>query len=149
MWTRRCVIILKNEGGNTISKLTRHWTTSFCSFMSLFGLIAFYEISLRKTHSITIVNLTFSGRIPLSATRSNCVIRTWQSWDFKFVNFFSFIFILPCIFEEYPDGTFILFKQSNMLLTNSHTHTHRLQAPRCKHPSFDSKEHEEHHPHWT
>jgi hypothetical protein len=43
----------------------------------------------------------------------------WQSWDLRFVNFFSFIFILSYIFQEYPEGTFILFKQSNMLSFSS------------------------------
>jgi len=44
--------------------------------MSFSGTIAFYEISLRKAHNFTIANLTFSGRIPLNTTGSNCVIRT-------------------------------------------------------------------------
>ena len=118
MWTRRCIIILENESGKTITKLTRHWTTSFYGHMSLFGSIIFCEISSRKAHSFTSANLTFSGRISLSSTGSNYVIRMWQSRDFKFVNF-SFILILPCIIEEYSDATFILFKQSNMLSLSS------------------------------
>src|SRR4051812_7652391 len=36
------------------------------------------------------VSQTFSGRIPLNAIESNCVISTWQSWDFRFWIFFLF-----------------------------------------------------------
>ena len=99
-WTRRCVIILKKDGGNTNSKLTRHWTMSFCSFARCARLIALWEIALRNAHSFTVANRTLGGRIPLNATGSNCIISTWQSWDFKFRNFFSGTFIIPFIFEE-------------------------------------------------
>jgi hypothetical protein len=67
-WTRICVIILKNDGGNINSKPTRHCTTSFCSFIRLFGSITFWEIVSRKAHSFTMVNRTFSGRMPRNAT---------------------------------------------------------------------------------
>jgi hypothetical protein len=35
------------------------------------------------------------------------------------VNLLSFIFIIPFIFDEYPDGTFILFRQSNIMSFSS------------------------------
>jgi hypothetical protein len=92
-WTRRWVMILKNEGGKIISKLTRHCTTSYYIFTRVCGRIAFWEIWLRNAHTLVIVNLTFSGRIPLSGTGSSCVINMWQSRAFKFKNFFSLIFI--------------------------------------------------------
>jgi hypothetical protein len=114
-WTRRCVIILKKDGRNTNLKLTRHWTTSFYSFARCAGLIAFWELVLRNAHSFTVTNRTFGGRIPLNATRSNCIISTWQSWDFKFRNFLSSTFIIPFTFEEKSDGTLMLFRHSNML----------------------------------
>jgi hypothetical protein len=114
-WTRRWVIILKKDGGNTNSKLTGHWTTSFCSFARCAGLITFWEITLRNAHGFMVVNHTFGGRIPLNITESNCVISTWQSWDFKFRNFFSATFIIPFTFEERLGGTLMLFRHSNML----------------------------------
>jgi hypothetical protein len=83
-WTKRCVIILKKDGGNTNSKLTRYWATSFCNRGRSSGLITFWEIALRNAHSFTIGTRTFFGRMPLNATRSKCVISTWQSWDFRF-----------------------------------------------------------------
>ena len=101
-WTRICVIILKNDGGNIISRLTKLWTTSSCSLLRLDGSIAFWEIVLRKAHSFMIIARTLAGRIPLSATRINYVIKTWQSWDFTCANFFSFRFSSLFIFEEYP-----------------------------------------------
>ena len=69
---------------------------------------------MRKAHSFTMVNRMLSGRIPRSTTGRNSVISTWQSWDLRFVNFFSVKFKIPFILDEYSDGTFILFKQSNM-----------------------------------
>jgi hypothetical protein len=93
--TKRRVIISKKEGGNANSKLTRHCTTSFCSFTRFLGSIAFCEIALRNAQNFTRANRTFYGRTPLNATGSNCVINMWQSWAFRFVNFLSFIFIIP------------------------------------------------------
>ena len=113
-WTSRCVIILKKDGGNTNSKLTRHWTTSFCNHGRSSGLIIFWEIALRNAHSFTMGTRTLSGRSPLNAIRSICVIITWQSWDFRFWNSFSAIFIIPFIFDEKPDGTLILLRHSNI-----------------------------------
>jgi hypothetical protein len=49
--TRRWVVILKNEGGNVNSKLTRHCTTSFCSLPRFLGSVAFCEIALRNAQS--------------------------------------------------------------------------------------------------
>ena len=118
-WTRRCVIILKKDGGNTNSKLTRHWTTSFCSFARCAGLIAFWEIALRNAHSFMVANHTFGGRIPLNAIGSNCVISTCQSREFKFRNLFSTTFIIPFTFEAKPDGTLMLLRHSNMLYFSS------------------------------
>ena len=43
----------------------------------------------------------------------------WQSWDFKFRNFFSSTFIIPFIFEENPDSTLMLARHSNMLSFSS------------------------------
>jgi len=37
----------------------------------------------------------------------------------RFVNFFSAKFKIPFILDEYPDGTFILFKQSNIVSSSS------------------------------
>src|SRR6185436_18705980 len=42
-----------------------------------------------------------------------------RSWDLRFVNFFSAKFKIPFILDEYPDGTFILLKQSNMVSFSS------------------------------
>ena len=111
----RCVIILKKDGGNTNSKLTRHWTTSFCNLGRICGSITFWEIALRNAHSFTMGTRTFSGRSPINATGSNCVIITWQSWDFRFWNFFSAIFIIPFIFNEKPAGTLILLRHSKKI----------------------------------
>jgi hypothetical protein len=91
-WTRRCIIILKNDGGHIISRLTILWTTSSYSISRLDGSIALREIALRNAHSFMIVAQTLSGRTPLNATGSNCIMSTWQSWDFTCANFFSFIF---------------------------------------------------------
>ena len=77
---------------------------------------------------------TFGGRIPLSATGSNCVMSTWQSWDFRFWNFFSDTFIIPFIFEENPDGTFMLFRHSNMLSFSSLVRV-KLVGPKYWRPS--------------
>jgi hypothetical protein len=118
-WTRRCVIMWKNDGGNINSKPTRHYTILFCSCMRLPRSIILWEIALRKAHTFTMVNQTFSSRISRNATRRSWVKSTWQSWDFSFVNFFSSIFRIPFIFEEYPDGTLILLKHSNMLSFSS------------------------------
>ena len=98
--TRRCVIIVKKDGGNTNSKLTRHWATSFCNLTRVVGLIDFCEIALRNAHSWTMDTRTFFGRSPRNATGSSWVISTWQSWDFRFWNFFSAIFIIPFIFVK-------------------------------------------------
>ena len=38
---------------------------------------------------------------------------------FKFWNLFSSIFIIPFIFEENPDGTLILLRQSNLFSFSS------------------------------
>ena len=81
-WTTRCVIILKNDGGHIISRRTKLWTTSSCSLLRLDGLIALWEIVFRNAHSFMIVARTLADRIPLSAIGINCVINTWQSWDF-------------------------------------------------------------------
>jgi hypothetical protein len=75
-WTRMCGIILKKDGGKTNSKLTRHWTTSFCHHGRSSGLITFWDIALRNAHSFTMATRTFSGRSPLNATGRNCVIIT-------------------------------------------------------------------------
>ena len=93
--TRRCVMMLKKDGGNISSKPTRHCTTSFCNFIKFSGSIIFYETALRKAHIFTMVNR--------------------KSWDLRFVNFFSAKFKIPFILDEYPDGTFILRRQ-NLLL---------------------------------
>jgi hypothetical protein len=74
-WTRRCNIILKNDGGNIISRLTILWKTSSCSFSRLVGSIAFYEIALRNAHSFMIFAQTLSSRIPLNATGSYRSVR--------------------------------------------------------------------------
>jgi hypothetical protein len=74
---------------------------------------------LRNAHSFTVARRTFGGRISLNATGSNYVMSTWQSWDFKFGNFFFGTFIIPFIFEENPDGTLMLDRQSNMLSFSS------------------------------
>ena len=111
-WTRTCIMILKKDGGNTSSKLTRHCTTSLLSLGMISGSITFWEIALRNAHSFTMANRTFYRRSPLNATRSSCVIITWQSWDFRFWNFFSAIFIILFIFDEKPDETFILSRHS-------------------------------------
>jgi hypothetical protein len=74
---------------------------------------------MRNAHSFTVANRTFGGRIPLNATKSNYVISTWQSSDFKFRNFFFATFIIPFTFEEKPDGTLMLFRHSNMLSFSS------------------------------
>ena len=87
-WTRTCVMMLKKDGGNTNSKLKRHCTKSFSNLGMISGSISFWEIALRNAHSFTMANQTFSGRSPLNATGSSCVIITWQSWDFRFWNFF-------------------------------------------------------------
>jgi hypothetical protein len=55
---------------------------------------------LRNAQSFTSANRTFSGRTPLNATGSNYVINMWQSWAFRFVNFLSFILIIPFIFDD-------------------------------------------------
>ena len=49
--------------------------------------------------------LTFSGKIPRTATGKSCCINTWQSWDLRPTNFKSLIDIRLLIFEEYPYGT--------------------------------------------
>ena len=117
--TRRCVIMLKNDGGNISSNPTRHCTTSFCSFVRLSGSIIFWEIALRKAHSFMMVNRTFSGRIPCSTMGRSSVICTRQSWDFRFVNFFSYKFRISFTYDEYSDGTLTLLKHSNMLSFSS------------------------------
>jgi hypothetical protein len=117
--TRRWVIISKNEGGNANSKLTRHYTTSFCTFTRFLGSIAFCEIALRNAQSFTSTNRTFSGRTPLNATGSNYVINMWKLWAFRFVSLLSFILIIPFILDKQPDGTFIPFRQSNMMSFSS------------------------------
>src|SRR6185312_833478 len=63
-----------------------------------------------EAHIFPMVNRMLSGRIPRSTTGRSSVISTWQSWDLRFVNFFSAKFKIPFILDEYPDGTFILLK---------------------------------------
>lgn len=101
--SRRCIIILKKDGGSTNSML-RHWTTPFYSFARFTGSISFREIALRNAHIFTVANRTLSSRIPLSATRSNCIISMWQPWCFRYKNFLSATFIVPFTFEEKPIG---------------------------------------------
>jgi len=65
------------------------------------------------------VNRTFSGKIPHSTSVRSIVISTWQSSDFRFVNFFFAKFRISFILDDYPDGTLILLKHSNMLSNSS------------------------------
>ena len=94
-WTMRCVIILKKDGGNTNSKLTRHWTTSFYKLGRVAVSITFWEIALSNAHSFTMGTRTFSSRSPLNAIGSNCVIMTWPSWDFRFWKFSLSCLLFP------------------------------------------------------
>src|SRR6185436_16887700 len=78
----------------------------------------FFSIIVRGIHTNTAVLV---GTLFILGYRIKCVskISTWQSWDLRFVNFFSAKFKIPFILDEYLDGTLILLKQSNMVSFSS------------------------------
>ena len=88
MRTRTCVMILKKDGGNTSSKLTRHCTTSLLSLGMISRTITFWEIALRNAHSFTMAgNRSWATSTCLQTSVcvwiTTCVKSkdlTWLSW---------------------------------------------------------------------
>src|SRR5687767_887245 len=71
------------------------------------------EMALKNEHNLMTRSHTFTGRTPLIAIGSSCVIMTWQSWAFMLLmlNFNSLMVISLLTFEEYPVSTLSSLKK--------------------------------------
>jgi hypothetical protein len=101
----------KNAGGRHISSSHSIAMISSPSFARRIKLIDFQETMSKTWQSSISVSQTCLSIIPLSATRSICVIITWQSWDFIPLNHCFFVSRYLRMLPQYQELTLIPSRQ--------------------------------------
>jgi len=99
-WTVRCTMISKNWRWKIYFKLTQHNHNILLQLIQFLGSITVLHIALKKKQSWVMAWRSCFRSIEHIKTGNNYCNNAWQSWNFRQINFRSFINMRHQKFDE-------------------------------------------------